>query len=292
MSWLAAAALLLLALLCLGAWLGSHVVFHPPKMLRHTVWPEQYGLRYEKILLRTADRVGLAAWVIPAEKPTRRSLLLLHGWGDNKGDLLQHTHFLSRRFNLMYVDHRHHGESEGSRTTIGCRETLDVEAALAWLKAERPDWLERLGVFGLSMGGGLAIWAAARHPFLRCVAVEAPFPSFNRVVGRYTRNSFRLPYYPLAWATLQVIRWRLGEDPEPYSPIHHVDKVAGRPLLFIAGGLDTLMPPEDVREVFDRAGEPKELWVVEQARHGKCEEAGGDAYRAKLLEFFERNLPS
>lgn len=266
------------------------MVFHPPKMLPHTIFPDRYGLRHDRVKLNAADGVPLVAWTIPAAEPTERTLLLLHGWGDNKGDLLQHTHYLSRKFNLVYLDHRSHGESGGPHSTIGYLESRDVEAVLAWLKEDRPAWTARLGVFGLSMGGSIAIWAAARYPELRCVATEAPFPSFNRVVGRYAHNGYRLPFFPFAWGALKVIAWRLGEDPEPYSPIYHVDRIAPRPMLFIAGALDTLMPLADVEELYARAKEPKELWIVENASHGKCEETAGEAYHRRLLEFFDKHV--
>lgn len=285
------AALVFVAGFGAACWWGSNVVFHPPKMLPHTVFPDQFGLRYEAIRLQAADGVPLAAWAIPAAEATERTLLLLHGWGDNKGDVLRRTYSLARRFNLLLLDHRNHGESGGPRSTIGFLESRDVEAALDWLRSQRPAWAGRLGVFGLSMGGAIAVWAAAKHPDLRCVAAEAPFPSFNRVVGRYTYNGFKLPYFPFAWSALKVIAWRLGEDPEPYSPLYHIERVAPRPILFIAGERDTLMPLADVRELFERATSPKELWVVPGATHGRCEEVAGDAYHAKLLEFFDTNIP-
>ena len=291
MTWFAVAAVLAVAaLVFLAAWLGSDVVFQPPRMLPHDIWPDRFGLPYETVRFTAADGVPLTGWVIPAAEPTDRTIFLLHGWGDNKGDLLERIHPLARRFNLFLVDDRNHGESGGMLSTIGSLESRDAAAALAWLERAHPSWMAHLGVFGLSMGGSLAIWAAAQDPRLRCVAVEAPFPSFNRVVARFTWNAYRLPYYPFAWATLRVIRWRLGEDPEPFSAIYQVARVAPRPMLFIAGADDKLMPLGDVRELFEAAGEPKELWVVESAAHGKVWRVAGPAHCARLMEFFDKHL--
>ena len=47
-----------------------------------------------------------------------------------------------------------------------------------------------------------------------------------------------------------------------------------------------------LQELFARAGQPKELWVVDHARHGKCEKTAGSAYPRKLEEFFDRNIPA
>jgi len=91
---------------------------------------------------------------------------MCHGWGDNKGELLAKTFFLNSvgGFNLLYFDHRSHGESGGEYTTIGCLEVLDFQAAMAYLRQHRVHCLRRLGVFGLSMGAAVALNFALRHP--------------------------------------------------------------------------------------------------------------------------------
>ncbi|MCX5789299.1 MAG: alpha/beta fold hydrolase [Elusimicrobia bacterium] len=291
MSWLLfAAALAVVLFVAAVGWHGSQVVFQPPKMLPHTVWPERFGLAYETIRFPATDGVPLAGWVIGAKTPTDRTILMLHGWGDNKGDLLERTFRLAERFNLVLIDHRNHGESGGMLSTIGFLESRDAKAALDWLERSHPAWMGHLGVFGLSMGGALAIWAAAQDARLRCVAVDAPFPSFNRVVARFCKNAFHLPYYPFAWTVLRIISFRLGGDPEPFSPIYHVARISPRPMLFIAGARDRLMPLADVRELYQAAGDPKEMWVVEEASHGKTSTAAGPKYQERLMDFFGRNL--
>ena len=67
----------------------------------------------------TEDDVLLRAWAIHASKPTDRTIVLTHGWGDNKGDMLRRFHFLRDRFNLFFLDTRAHGESAGEHSSIG-----------------------------------------------------------------------------------------------------------------------------------------------------------------------------
>jgi len=272
------------------AWWGSNIVFHPPKMLKMEIWPDKYQLVFDPVEFRTSDGLTLKGWLIPAASATDKTLLLLHGWGDNKGDLLQRVHPLAKDFNLFLFDFRQHGESQGTLSTIGCLESRDVEAALEFLKATRPAWTADLGAFGLSMGAAVAIWAAGRHPEIKAVAVESPYSSFNRVVTQWLKNEMSLPYFPFAWLTLLAVRLRVGTDPEPYSPERHAARVSPRPFFVIAGEMDRLMPLNIVREVYDAAREPKELWVVPGATHGKCEEAAGSEYSGRLAEFFRRHL--
>ena len=64
--------------------------------------------------------------------------MLCHGWGDNKGDMLQRGDFLRARFNLFLFDFRYHGDSEGDRTSLCACESWDIAAAYDCLKSKRP----------------------------------------------------------------------------------------------------------------------------------------------------------
>ena len=134
-------ALLIFAAMAAAAWWGSGVILHPPAMSPMWIFPEQFGLRYEKVSFKTEDGLRLRGWFLPSPTGDKRTLIMCHGWGDNKGELLKQTFFLNETggFNLLYFDFRSHGESEGEITTVGGLETMDFDAAAAWLRAEKPD---------------------------------------------------------------------------------------------------------------------------------------------------------
>lgn len=286
----AAAAAALFGVLFWIFWWGANVVFHPPNMSPMDHYPEQFGLEHEKASFETPDGVTLKGWMIPAKTPTVKTILLCHGWGDNKGDLIRRFHFLAGDFNLFLFDSRAHGESGGLFSTIGFLEAVDFDAALAFLKRTKPEWTKHLGLCGLSMGAAMGIRGMAEHPGFRCAVLESPFQSFNDVVAQFTWNGYRLPYYPAAWLTLLMIRWRLGADPEPYSPVYHMDRLPSIPLFFIAGGKDDLMPLPIVEGLYAMASSPKSIWVVPEATHGHCQEVAGPEYDKRILSFYRDNL--
>ena len=110
MIWLAAALVLAVAFYAL-CWWGAGIILHPPAMSPMWIFPEQFGLRYEKISFKTRDDLELKGWFIPSTTGDTRTILMCHGWGDNKGELLKQTYFLNENggFNLMYFDFRSHG---------------------------------------------------------------------------------------------------------------------------------------------------------------------------------------
>jgi pimeloyl-ACP methyl ester carboxylesterase len=292
--WVVAALVLLAAAGTLAAcWWGAGVILHPPAMSPMWIFPEQFGLRYEKLSFKTRDGLELKGWFLPSPRGDKRTILMCHGWGDNKGELLKQTYFLNENagFNLLYFDFRSHGESEGEITTIGGLETIDFDAAVKWLRESKPEFADRVGVFGLSMGAAVTCASMARHPDLRCAVVESPFSDYRGVIERWAWNHLRVPRFPLISITLWMLRRRVGDSMiDDFNPVEAVGRIAPRPLLIIGGTNDRLMPPEDVRRMHAAAGEPKQLWMVQDAYHAKCREAAGMEYDARVGGFFERHL--
>lgn len=290
MLWLGLILVLLLGTIA-GCWWGSNIVFYPPAKIPLKIFPQQFDLPYQEASFKTRDGITLRGWLIPAQEKTNRTIIFCHGWGDNKGDMLERFRFLHPYFNMFFFDNRAHGDSGGTHSSIGYLESIDFDAALQYLKDTRPEWIRSLGICGLSMGATVSIYGMANYPELRCAIFEAPFQSFNGVVMQFASNHFALPYFPFVWLTLFIIRLRLGGDPEPYSPTFHIQQLSGRPLLFISGEEDQLMPLKRVRGLYEMAGEPKEFWAVPKATHGRCQEVAGKEYERRITQYFHTHLP-
>lgn len=52
-----------------------------------------------------------------------------------------------------------------------------------------------------------------------------------------------------------------------FTPADVVARIAPRAILFIAAELDAVTPADDVVDMYERAGEPKKLWVIPGAGH-------------------------
>lgn len=254
--------------------------------LAHT--PDQYKLAHEVVEFATADGVRLKGWFIPASGgESGRSIIFCHGWGSNRGEMLRDTWFLAEQgFNLLYFDFRASGESKGSVSSVGYLESRDFDAAYEFLKNNRPHAAEAVGVFGTSMGGSVAIFAAAKYPELACLLAENTFLSYNKVVANWSWRRLKTPYFPLVWLTLFFVRRKLKADAEPYSPLYNAGKVTV-PAMFINGDNDDLVPVHDAEQVFGLCGsEKKQMWMIAGASHAKCAEVGGEVYRTKVSAFF------
>lgn len=283
---------LLAAMLAVAYW-GAGILLHPPAMSPMIYRPENYGLPYEKVSFRSSDGLALAGWFLPSAMGRDKTLLICHGWGDNKGEILEQTLFLNQRegFNLLYFDFRGHGESEGDQVTLGKLELRDFAAAVDYLKTSRPRCAQGLGVFGLSMGAAVAAMALAAHPEIAAAVLESPFADFNEVGRRWAWNRYRVPNFPMMMLVMLMAKLRSGHnDIDAYSPEAFLPTTQ-TPVFFIAGERDTLMPPGDVRRLHAAARGPKDFWLVPGATHAKCRQAAPADYDARVAAFLRRHLP-
>lgn len=288
---LAAAGLAALLLVAFCARMAKRVLHPVSKRKPLDVWPDQYNMPYENILFSTEDKVQLRGWFIPAEDESDKTIILMHGWGMNRGDIFKNTWFLhDLGFNLMYFDFRALGESGGKTSSIGYLETKDVQAAIKFLKETRPGACVKLGLYGLSMGGMVAICEGARNKAVTCVAAEASYYSFRRVVSRWAWVKHKVPYFPVMPIILHYMRKNLNANPERYSPKYNIAKISPRPVFIIHGRYDNVVPAAQAKMLFKNAGEPKDIWLVPGAKHNKCAEVGGFEYKQRLGDFFRRYM--
>ncbi|MGZ8512807.1 MAG: alpha/beta hydrolase [Candidatus Limnocylindria bacterium] len=247
--------------------------------------PGDLGLEYESVRFTTDDGVTLSGWLIPAERDTRTAVILLHGFtGHRLASLPAVVPWLHERHHVLQFDFRGHGESDSRLVTLGSHERRDVAAAVRFMESRG---LGPIALYGISMGASTAIVAAPDLPVAAVVA-DAPFAQLHHPVA----NRMRQVGYPLAdiggrvivaGVALRTRSW-LGE------PIRAVKRLAPRALLVIATREDRLISWRQGLALFEAAGEPKELWVVDGAEHGDAYLAQPDAYRERVLAFLERHL--
>ena len=256
-----------------------------------TVSPAQFQVPFEELIFKNEEGLSLKGWFIPATKQSDKTIILLHGWGLNKGDILSHTVFLREEgFNLFYFDFRGSGESSQGVSSIGYLETKDAQSAISYISSVHPEQTKHIGLYGISMGAAVAIYTAAHNKQIECVVAEACYYSYKEVVARWARKHKHVPYFPLVALTLFFVRKRLGLDPEDYSPKNNIKRLHGKPIFIINGKLDNLAPRHDARALFLDARHPKHLWLVAEANHTDCSEKAGAEYPKRLAEFFVKYL--
>ena len=268
-------------------------------LLRNTILPRasltlsaaDLGLSSETVQFPASDGVPLQGWKIPAD-PAKPWILLCHGLGTNRADVLDIAAGLSRHsFNTFLFDFRGHGGSRGRVTSFGWLEQRDLEGALAYLgrQADVPD--QPYGIYGVSMGGAVALMVAGRDERLQAVAVDSAYTNLEESLARHLTLLYpMMPRWPVVGFMAVTYRLRFGVWPREVSPRDSVQRLGSRSLLVIHGSADHRMPVEDTRHLVGQTSGPCELWVVDGAGHLGSFAVDPEGYLERLVHFFSAHL--
>lgn len=120
--------------------------------------PEDAGLAYETVHLKTEDGVTLHGWYVPAAAP-RGTPLFFHGNAGNISHRLDSLAIFHRLgLNVFIFDYRGYGQSGGKPDEEGTHR--DAMAAWRYLTGERGIEGRGIVLFGRSLGAALAAWLA------------------------------------------------------------------------------------------------------------------------------------
>lgn len=247
--------------------------------------PADLGLDFEAVRFTTDDGVTLSGWLVPAGRETSTAVIVLHGFsGHRLPELAAFVPWLHERHHVLQFDFRGHGESDPGTVTLGMLERRDVAAAVEFLRSRG---LGPMALFGVSMGAAIAIQAAPGLPVAAVVA-DAAFAELHHPIG----NRMRQVGYPLPelGSRAIVVAAALRTRSRLLDPIAAVARIAPRALLLIAPKDDELISWRQSVRLFEAAGEPKELYVVEGAGHAEAYAAEPEEYRRRVLEFLDRYL--
>jgi fermentation-respiration switch protein FrsA (DUF1100 family) len=265
--------------------------------------PVEYGLPFTEVLFSSQDGLTLHGWFIPAQGVTafsledddwatgsRGTVVFGHGrFGSKDPDLKYAPWFREAGYNSFLFDFRGHGRSEGNYTSFGFHERKDLLGAIDFLRGKG---ISSVGVMGFSLGAAVGISTAAVCEDIQAVIADGTFVALRGALARGARER-GVPSWVVRWLGAFIL-WlagrRVGGDLEDSEPIRWVSEIAPRALFLIHGERDRYVSTEDVRRLYDRAGEPKELWIIPDAEHRRADELYPEEYRQRVLEFFDRYL--
>jgi uncharacterized protein len=149
---------------------------------RSTLWNEA---KVETLEFQNSAGTKLSGWWVP-KSDAKQTVILLHTLGGNRSDLLDFAEPIWKAgFNLVMLDLRSHGMSDGKYFTYGFDEWKDVTAAIDTVNAKQPN--QTFAVLGVSAGGTVAISAAARDGRIRKVVTIGTFADLGETIDAQTK---------------------------------------------------------------------------------------------------------
>lgn len=189
--------------------------------------------------------------------------------------------------NVLLVDQRSHGQSDGNTITFGVLERKDC---VEWIKYAQ----ERFGaevpivLTGVSMGAATVLMASGLElpETVKAVVADCPYSDPRDIIAQVARK-MGLPGKPAAafCALGGVIygRFRLSSS----SAVSAVQK-SKLPILLIHGEADNFVPCEMSRKIYESCGAVKQLETFPNAAHGMCYMEDPVRYETVITDFLHK----
>ncbi len=210
---------------------------------------------------------------IPAQHPCP-ALILCHGIPRGIPDSSDRGYpFLAERFTkagfLTFIfNFRGTGDSGGNFDIAGW--TRDLETVLDHVYNMREVEKEKIFVMGFSGGAAVSVYVASEDQRVSSL-VLCSCPAEFRLVTDVTRAKSTIEHFRRVGIIRDdnfppsVDEWL--DSFSKLSPISRIKKISPRPLLIVHGAEDDVVNPQDAWALYESAGEPKDILIVEGAGH-------------------------
>lgn len=156
--------------------------------------------------------LNLVADYVPAAKTTKKTVVLVHGFGSDKeamGGYVAMFHKLG--YNTLIPDTRGQGQSQGKVISYGYYESKDY---LKWVNQviAKQGQQSQVVLFGVSMGGATTMMTSGlKTPSqLKAYIEDCGYTDAQAEITYQAKQMYNIPYWPLVPMTSTVARLKAG----------------------------------------------------------------------------------
>ena len=246
-----------------------------------------YSLNPEDLYINSFDNLKLHALFI--NNNTNKTIICVHGYKAKDGlyDFGMSAKFLnSLGYNLLFVDNRAHGLSQGKYIGFGVLDSIDVNSWIDYLVTNMKQ--ETIILYGMSMGAATVLNTDSSPDSspVKAIIADCGFASGYDEVAYQIKKMYHLPAFPLVPISnilLKLIAHYSLKEKEAYRSIKNYKNN----LLIIHGGKDRFVPTSDAYKIFDNATCHKKILIVPGASHAKSYLKDTELYEQTIKEFLD-----
>lgn len=197
-----------------------------------------------------------------------KTIILFHGYRSMSrvdfGLVIQV--YMDEGYNVLLVDQRAHGKSEGKYICYGAVERYDVPVWVDFIeKNYAPD---HIVLDGISMGAATVLMASClpMSDKVRCIIADSAFSSPKAIIADVAKKAYHVPEHP----AIDLIGWyakKLAKFDIRLSTIECVRKNK-LPIMFVHGKADGFVPCCMTEQTYEACPSEKRIVLVEGAEHG------------------------
>ncbi|MCR4789105.1 MAG: alpha/beta hydrolase [Lachnospiraceae bacterium] len=242
----------------------------------------------EDVTITSYDGLTLKGRFLPAKEGSAKTVICVHGYRCYSGlyEFGSRLEFLySLGLNLLVIDQRSHGRSDGRFIGMSIPETDDVKKWIGWVDEKTgPD--SKIILYGISMGAATVLNAAGEANLsssVKAVIEDCGFSSAIDEMAEKITAMAHLPKNPFIPMSKVIIKLTGKYDIDSKIPREQIKNFKGK-LLVIHGDADTFVPTYMHNEIYDNATCEKKKLIVPKAEHIMSYYYATDEYQALVRE--------
>ncbi len=247
-------------------------------------WLKNY--KTEELTITSFDNLKLYAQAIIANKKSHRWVIMVHGYKSLGMMMINRAYeFVKEGYNVLLIDQRCCGKSEGRYTTYGWLEHYDV---LDWINTlVNYDNEAKIALYGFSMGGATVMNVAGEYLVdnVKCIIEDAGFSSLKDQLAYKASNKYKSKGLFVVPGLEYLLKNKCGFSLNDANSLKQLQQSV-TPIMFIHGEEDKNVPYEMVFDNYYACNSEKELFTVSNANH--FETIDNKYYYERIFKFMER----
>ncbi len=187
-------------------------------------------------------------------------------------------------YNILVIDGRAHGFSEGKYNSVGQKEYRDL---LAWGKLLHDEkGVKSILLHGVCIGASTSMFAItddACPDYFSAITVEGMYVSFYESTKNHMKKDKR-PIFPFFYQVMFYIRLILRIDPKNDGPYKRIGRLK-KPILFLHGRQDAYSLPPKAEELYAACHADKRLVWFDEGLHSRLRYTNTEQYDAAVTAF-------
>lgn len=266
----------------LVSWLVAGQLVSPVRM---DVKLPETDIPVEEFSIASESGALIAGWHLDVRNG-RGVVILFHGVRANRLSMFERATLLYENgFSVVLIDFQAHGESTGENITIGYLEKYDVLASIAYAKAHHVG--QPVGIIGVSLGAAATILASPQN--IDAIIIESTYPDIRSAVVNRVKAKLGFLHKIPSEILLFQLEPRLGFDVSELAPIDRIGTL-NSPIFIISGSDDVHTTKDEAVQLFSRANEPKQLWIVKGVGHEDVYSKRPELYKNNVLDFLSAHM--
>lgn len=224
----------------------------------------------EKVHIISDDNLNLNGILFKNNK-TKNYIICVHGIWSSKDFMYPYVYELDKLgYNILLIDQRASGDSDGEYYTYGYRESMDLAKWCDFLASKIKNI--KICLFGVSMGAATCMMSTSRNlnKSVKCIIEDCGYSSLYEQFEHMLKNKYKIKNTKLVLSIFDnVINKKMGFklDDVNLKRCLNTNKI---PILLIHGEKDNFVPFSMVNVLYESNLGEKQILKIKNAKHSGC----------------------